>query len=93
VTEFLDIAAASGESDLILEEILIPDNCPLAGITLRDSGLRKDTNIIVAAIISASGEMSFNPSGETVISPGATLIGMGKRQDFGALESKLIGGA
>lgn len=39
VTEFLDVAAAGGQSDLVIEEILIPIDSPLSGQTLVESGL------------------------------------------------------
>lgn len=91
VTDFLDIAAAGSQGELAIEEILIPENSPLAGLSLAESGLRKETNIIVAAIICPQGKMAFNPEGNTIIQVGSTLIGVGKKEDFGALEHKLIG--
>jgi len=90
VTEFLDIAATGADGDLMIEEILIPEKSPMDGRTLQESELRQKTNIIVAAVISKAGSMKFNPSGDTLIESGATLIGMGHRRDFGALEKLLI---
>jgi len=91
VTEFLDIAASSGAGELEIEEILIPNDSPVQGMTLKGSNIRQKTNIIVAAIIPPSGKMVFNPSGETLIESGSTLIGMGLRSDFRELERLLLG--
>lgn len=90
VTDFIDLAGSASGHALQLEEILIPANSPLNGRMLKDSGLRQKTNIIVAAIISKEGEMQFNPSGDTIIEAGSTLIGLGFKSDFLALENILI---
>lgn len=84
VSEFIDLASSSAE--LQLEEIPVPANSPLSGMSLRDFGVRRKTNIIIAAIVSKDGQTKFNPSGDTVIEPGSTLIGLGMRSDIQQLE-------
>lgn len=91
VTDFLDLAASSGHPELQIEEIRIPENSPLQGITLGNSAIRQRTNIMVAAFISADGRMQFNPSGEAMIEAGTTLIGLGYKKDFRELERMLLG--
>ena len=61
VTDFLDLAISQGGKHLQIEEIRIPDHSPLIGRSLQTAELRQRTNVIVAAIISPNGEMSFNP--------------------------------
>ncbi|RMG39766.1 MAG: potassium channel protein [Candidatus Dadabacteria bacterium] len=90
VTDFLDITGHRQERDIMLEEIKIPNDSPLAGKTLVEAALRQQTNIIVAAIITEKGEMIFNPSGNTKMEAGATLIGLGLKSDFKKLEELLI---
>ncbi len=84
VSEFIDLASSSAE--LQLEEIPVPPTSPLSGMSLRDFGVRRKTNIIIAAIVSKDGQTMFNPSGDTVIEPGSTLIGLGMRNDIKQLE-------
>lgn len=91
VTDFLDLAISGAEGSLQIEEIKIPEDSPVAGQSLQDCSLRQKTNIIVAAIISRTGEMKFNPSGDTMIEPGATFIGLGYKKDFNSLETLLLG--
>jgi voltage-gated potassium channel len=90
VTDFLELATAGGKGELQIEEIRIPDGCPVDGCTLQEASIRQKTNIIVAAIISRDGEMQFNPSGDTLMQSGATLIGLGFKSDFRVLEELLV---
>lgn len=92
VTDFLDVAHAEvGEKQLVIEEIRILPNSAVVGRSLQGSELRQKTNIIIAAIISAAGKMEFNPSGDSVIEAGSTLIGLGLKSDFAKLEQMLLG--
>ncbi|MFC1840209.1 cation:proton antiporter regulatory subunit [Thermodesulfobacteriota bacterium] len=52
---------------------------------------RQDRDIIIVAIRKKSGEMSFNPSSETEIEAGDTLIALGKSRDLDKLGSILTG--
>lgn len=90
VTDFLELAGSSGRTDLAIEEIRIPDNSPLTGRSLEEAQLRQRSNIMVAAIIKKDGQMVFNPNKETLLEPGATLIGFGHKADFTKLEKLLV---
>lgn len=85
VTTFIDLAMKE-EVDLSMEEIVVTPGSPLVGVALKDSGIRQKLNIIVVAIKRASGEMLFNPSPETQIFAGDTLIALGMRQSLDELE-------
>jgi voltage-gated potassium channel len=90
VMDFIDLAVSSSSGDLQIEEIKIPDASALVGATLQDAALRQKTNVIIAAIISKTGEMQFNPSGATVIEASSTMIGLGFKKDLAALEQLLL---
>lgn len=91
VTDFLDVAASSKRGDLQIEEIEVPVGSPLAGKTLRESDMKGKTNISILAVISQKGEMVANPTGNTVIEAGTTLIGIGCKPDFPALQALIVG--
>lgn len=91
VTDFLDLAVSSNRGHLQIEEIRIPPGSPMVGLTLQSANLRQETNVIVAAIISQSGRMIFNPDGGTMIEGGATFIAMGLKQELLKLEELLLG--
>lgn len=91
VADFIDVAVSGSRPGFLIEEIKIPPRSPLSGQTLQQIGLRQKTNVIIAAVISNKGEMQFNPSGDAVLETGSTLIGLGLKKDFEALERLLVG--
>jgi voltage-gated potassium channel len=93
VTDFLDLAVSSSQGHLQIEEIRIPAESPMVGFSLQEAALRQKTNVIVAAIISPSGRMIFNPDASTKIEGGSTFIAMGLKQELLKLEALLLGEA
>jgi voltage-gated potassium channel len=91
VTDFIDLAVTGSQGEYQIEEIKIPADSPLMNKSLKDTELRRKTNVIVAAILSSDGSFNFNPSGEAIIEPGSTLIGIGLKRDLAVLEKMLIG--
>ena len=53
---------------------------------LQDTGIRQKLDLILVAIKRADGEMLFNPSHDTPILAGDTLIALGLRKNLDALE-------
>ncbi|MBC2714862.1 MAG: potassium channel protein [Desulfobacteraceae bacterium] len=78
VTSFLDLVFAYNRKDIQMEEIPVDPASSLVNIMLKDSGIRQRFNLIIIAIKKPNGEMMFNPSFETVIKSGDTVIAMGK---------------
>jgi voltage-gated potassium channel len=60
-------------------------------VALADSGIRQEMNVIIVAIRKKNGEMAFNPSSETRIEAGDTLIALGDSNDLQMLSSILYG--
>lgn len=90
VTEFVDFAIGREDPALGMEEIPVRPDSKLADVTLVDSGIRKELDLIIVAIKKASGEMLFNPASHAKIQIGDTLIALGKRQSLGRL-AELLG--
>jgi voltage-gated potassium channel len=90
VSNFLDLAASSSQANLIIEEIRVPESSSLAGLSLLQANLRKECNVIVAAIIPESGDIIFNPDANAQIAGGATLIVLGRRDEMGKLEKRIL---
>ncbi|MBT8407512.1 MAG: potassium channel protein, partial [Deltaproteobacteria bacterium] len=61
----------------------------LADISLVDSGIRQQFDLIIVAISKATGEMLFNPASQTRIQIGDTLIALGQRSSLQKLEQLL----
>jgi voltage-gated potassium channel len=89
VTSFLDLALTYDRKDIQMEEIPISPSSPLANVMLKNSGIRQDYNLIIIALKLVDGSMMFNPSFETSLVPGATVIAVGREQDLLKLEKVL----
>jgi voltage-gated potassium channel len=89
VTEFIDFAFTDLDTNLGMEEIPVRPNSKLSDISLVDSGIRQQFDLIIVAISKASGEMLFNPASQTRIQIGDTLIALGQRNSLKKLEELL----
>ncbi|MCD4740929.1 MAG: potassium channel protein [Desulfobacteraceae bacterium] len=78
VSSFLDIATSRSKDGIQIEESIVSTNSKYANVMLKDSGIRQEYDLIIIAIKKENGEMHFNPSFDTMIEPGGTVISMGK---------------
>ncbi|PLV59808.1 TrkA family potassium uptake protein [Thermotoga sp. KOL6] len=77
---FLDILSF-GEESFRIEEVLIPNNSPVANKTLGEINLGKRVGAIVIAI-RRGNDVIFNPTGDTKILEGDRLMVVGKNEHF-----------
>jgi len=89
VTSFLSLAMTYDRKDIQMEEIPVSPSSSLANVMLKNSGIRQDFNLIIIAIKQVDGSMMFNPSFETRLEPGSTVIAVGQEQDLQELERVL----
>ena len=89
VTSFMDLVFAYDRKDIKMEEIRVDPASSLVNTMLKDSGIRQKFNLIIIAIKGPHGDMLFNPSFETMIKGGDTVIAMGKSDDLSGLEKIL----
>ena len=89
VTSFLDFAFGDRRQDIQMEEIPVSELSPLAGVQLMDSGIRQQFDLILIAIKKTDGNMLFNPSFESVLQPGDTVIAVGQSENLIKLEKVL----
>jgi voltage-gated potassium channel len=90
VADFMDSITADS-LDLAFEQVDVAPGSRLAGHKLKDTTIRSELDIVVAAIRRAGGEMLFNPSGETVIDEGDLLIGIGRAESLAELAAQARG--
>ncbi len=91
VTDFIDFAVDNREMGLEMGELVVSEKSRLNGAALIDSGIRQEMDVIIVAIRTKEGEMRFNPSSQTRIEAGDTLISLGKSADLEKLASILSG--
>ncbi len=85
VLDFIDLATRTQHIELQMEETYLRDGSTLVGKKLSES-MTREQRIIVVAIKRRSGNMEFNPGGETRLEMGDTLISLGHRRDLDRLE-------
>lgn len=93
VANFLELTVEDQDIELKMEDLPVREGSRLAGVNLLESGIRQDLNIIIVAIRKSDGEMMFNPSSQTRMEKGDTLIALGDRHDLGELKHILSGDA
>ena len=89
VTNFLDLAFTYSRKDIQMEEIPVSPSSALSNVMLKDSGIRQQFNLIIIAIKKPDDSMLFNPSFETVIKAGDTVIAVGEEANLKKLEDIL----
>jgi voltage-gated potassium channel len=91
VVDFIELATRTEHFELQIEETSLAAHSALVGTTLRDSLLHKRYGIFIVAIKKASGQMVYNPPGETIMEAGDTLIALGHRQHLDELDDLASG--
>lgn len=82
VTDFLEFTVHNKEIGLQMGELTVNEKSRLNGKTLVESGIRQEMDVIIVAVRKKEGEMKFNPSSQTKIEAGDTLIALGKVDDL-----------
>jgi voltage-gated potassium channel len=90
VLQFLDFTEQQGV-DVEIEQVLVTDDSSFAGRTLADVDIQYKSSVVILAIRKANGEMLFNPSPESKMSPGDHLIAMGDSTNLQKLGALLMG--
>jgi len=92
VMDFLELAVHSENLELEIGDIVVSASAPFVGKTIRDSGIRQETGVIILAIRRTTGEMVANPDPDFVIQEGDEMIVMGKPAQLEAAEKLSNGG-
>jgi voltage-gated potassium channel len=82
VTDFLELALVAEDRNIDMEEILVHPSSSLIDVALQDSGIRKDFDLIIVAVKKPGGEMLFNPSSQTRLEGGDTVVAIGEKKNL-----------
>ena len=82
VVDFLDTMLRSKRGTLRINQIIVSEDAPFQGRTLRDSGLKDKFNLLILGLKNADGDIQFNPPPSQVLEKGMTLIVMGDVSDI-----------
>jgi voltage-gated potassium channel len=91
VSDFLEVTVHNRKIGLEMGEVVVSGDSKLSGVKLADSGIRQQMDVIIIAVQKKAGEMKFNPSSQTQIEAGDTLIALGESEDISRLARILSG--
>ncbi|MDY7031838.1 MAG: NAD-binding protein [Thermodesulfobacteriota bacterium] len=86
VVDFLELAVHNKNMELQLEEIKVKRASQFVGVSLKDSGIRQNLGLIIVAIKKPTGDMVFNPSPESTIELGDTVLALGEKKNLVDME-------
>jgi voltage-gated potassium channel len=90
VIRFLEMAFADESVDIQIEEVRVGAHCRLVGMTMKDSGIRQDFDLMIMVIRKPDDAMTFNPKADTVIEAGDVMVVVGSAKNIKRLESVLM---
>jgi voltage-gated potassium channel len=88
VVDFIELATRTEHMELQIEETRVLDGSRLAGVSIEQSGMRRELGLIIVAIKNVAGHMKFNPSPDTRLEVGDILIALGDRPHLDELERR-----
>ncbi|MGD9383364.1 MAG: potassium channel protein [Desulfobacterales bacterium] len=77
VIHFLELAFADDATDINVEEMTVSASSKLVDVSLQESGLRQEFDLIIISIKKADGTMSFNPKASYRFEAGDTIVAVG----------------
>lgn len=92
VIDFLDVVVEGQEMAMRIEEVRVGADSPLAGKTLRESGIGRRTGAVIVGINGPEGHTRINPASNASLSavklhPGDVLMAMGSEEHLNRLRS------
>jgi voltage-gated potassium channel len=90
VIRFLEMAFADESVDIQIEEIRVGPNSRMVGLTLKDSGIRQDYDLMIMVIRQSDDSMRFNPKADTLIEAGDVMVVVGSAKNIKRLERVLL---
>ncbi len=92
VTTFLDLTVMDRDHYRRVEELRVPDDSPLIGRPIRETGIRQQTDALVVAVFRhEDAQYIFNPGPDYVLTAGTKLIVLTLVEDIPVLEAMLAG--
>ena len=77
VAEFVDVVMHERSMDFRMQEIELPENSAVAGMSLRDANLRQRAGVLVLALRGDDGAFTTNPDPDVVLHARNIIIAVG----------------
>jgi voltage-gated potassium channel len=85
VADFLDVVVEEAGVEWQLNEIVVGERSPFAGLSLAAADIRNSTGALVLALRDADGHFVTNPGRDEVLLPGCVVIAIGTPTQLAAL--------
>ncbi len=89
VLAILDLALEQTSYDMTIEECKVSEASPLAWLSLKDSGIRKNFGGVVLSVIRVDHQILHNPDPETICQPGDILVTLGTPEQLKRMKDAL----
>lgn len=93
VLDFIQVSGRRRQAEFQIEEVLVSPGAAIVGRTLAEISLRREIAAILIGIKRAQGDLVFNPSAETLIQAGDTMVAIGGEEDMNKLRTLAAAGA
>ncbi len=89
VIKFLEMAFADDRTDIQVEEMHVRPSSDLVGMSVMESGIRQNYDLMIIVIRKVDDTMVFNPKADTVIEAGDIMVVVGCAKSLKQLERVL----
>lgn len=80
--ELMELVAGRSVLDVEVDELTVPDACPLLGRSIGETEIRARHGLLIVAIKHATGKLTFNPETTATFQPRDIVIVMGRVEDI-----------
>jgi len=80
--ELIELAAGGRVAEMAIDELVIPQDCPLVAKSIRDSQARSRHGLLIVAIRRADGQMVLNPDASVLFQASDTAVVIGRLADI-----------
>ena len=87
--DLVELFAEASHLEMELDELAVSDQSRLVGISLGESKIKDDFNLLVVGIRDKEGHFRFNPKPQETIQSADTLLVMGEVDDINRMKSSI----
>ena len=88
-SDFLEMVTHNDNRQFNLQELPIPDNSSFIEKTLNETKIKELSEITILAIQNKNGKFNLQPSSDTIINPGDTLVAIGTKDQVEKLNGMI----
>jgi voltage-gated potassium channel len=91
LADFVDLVLQGNHVEFRVQQMQIHEDCTLAGMSLREAGIRQRSGAMILAVEDGSRRLYLNPDPDLVITPGQIMVGIGTNDQIEKLNTLMTG--